>query len=741
MATACRYIPGLHQTTHARYMNSLFHARHQAGPFRLLALLVILFAGCTSTPKSQKWSGVNPSTYPPARHELATFSYGDISIEDPYAWMESLEDPELDPWLNAQDALLSDYIADDDVYSAILKRLEETSTYPFQSTPIVRGERMFVTRRSTSQSQFDVYRISPGTERLVLDANGQSGQLALQSISPDGKTLVAVYSEEPGRWKELVVLDVDSGTEYARIPGFYTGLSSLAWSRDSESFHYVQYDVPADRQAALGAPTLMQHAIHAPTSTDTVVWNTGDASMSLSLRVSRDNTELLIDVSLSGGTFNGMFDQVYRMPRMATGAPERLVADAPGMWAFEAATTDSYLYRTTALGGNGGLVALSRSNPSYATASTVIPEDDRAIGSVFAFRNQLVIVYTVDARTVLRITDLDGQDIATLDDGYPSVTGLADNPDSDVAWFGAAILTDPGAIYEIDLETGTRTTYYRPTLNMQPTAFIQRVVTVTREDGPDLPMYLVHRADLELNGDSPVFIYGYGAWAWSAYPWQLHMIPWLEMGGIYAVPNVRGGGEKGAEWHQAGIGVNKENTVRDYIDAMEWLVESSYTSPGLIVANGGSGSAILPAIASQRRPDLVGAAIIDYPALDMIRLKEFGAGESWLPETGDPNNPEDIARLLSLSPYHTMSDPTCLPPTIVQVGTQDNTTTPMHAYKYAAKAQSLQTCDHPILLQVVRGAGHAYGKDTPQSRRTQAQQLSFLVRRFDGQLNVSELGG
>ena len=243
-------------------------------------------------------------------------------------------------------------------------------------------------------------------------------------------------------------------------------------------------------------------------------------------------------------------------------------------------------------------------------------------------------------------------------------------------------------------------------------------------------MFLLHRKDLKLNGDNPVFMYAYGAWSWSAFPWQGYLLPWVELGGIYALPNIRGGGEYGESWHEAGMRLNKQNGIDDFIAAAEWLIENKYTSSKRLAANGGSASGIVPAAAMIQRPDLFGAAVIDFPALDKLRYTRFGSAKSWIPEFGTPENEEDFKALISYSPYHNVKNGACYPATFVQVGEKDNTTTPMHGYKFAAALQAAQGCDNPVVLKISWGAGHSYGLTPELSRETQAQQMAFLIKTF-----------
>ena len=274
--------------------------------------------------------------------------------------------------------------------------------------------------------------------------------------------------------------------------------------------------------------------------------------------------------------------------------------------------------------------------------------------------DRLVVRFVQDAREFARIYDYDGTLHHVIDHVVPSMNGFADDRGRAITFYGASTLYAP-RVYRLDVHTGESEIFFEPELDLDADNFVAKQVFFESKDGTRVPMFLLHRKDLELDGTNPVFMYAYGSSAWSAFPWQGHMLPWIEMGGVYAVPNIRGGGEYGDAWHAAGIRRNKQTGIDDFIAAGEWLIAQRYTSSERLVANGGSASGILPGAAIVQRPDLFGAAVINFPALDQVRYTEFGTARSWIPEFGDPAIAEDFQALVAYSPYHNIESSTSCP--------------------------------------------------------------------------------
>jgi prolyl oligopeptidase len=395
-----------------------------------------------------------------------------------------------------------------------------------------------------------------------------------------------------------------------------------------------------------------------------------------------------------------------------------------------------FLVRTTRDAPCGPIAAVDASAPAGGRWADVVPQGDDTLYLANVVAERLVAVFVRDARHVVEVYSLDGrrEREVVLPDLGTTFSGYVGRPADRYAFYSFNSVAYPGAasVFRLDPRSGESAPVAAPRLPFDPRDFVTTQAFFRSKDGTRVPMFVAHRRGLERDGRRPVFLYAYGAFAWAATPWyQPHVLAWMERGGVYALANVRGGGEYGQEWYRAGIGARRQNAVDDYLAAAEHLVSAGYTSRGRIVANGGSASGALPPLAMVQRPELFGAAVIDIPVLDMLRFDRFTGGTRWRSELGDPSRAEDVPVLLAQSPYHLLRKGACYPPTLVTAGEKDQTAMPAHAYKFVAALQAAQSCAAPALLQVVWGGGHSFGLDPPQTAATLARQLVYLERALE----------
>jgi prolyl oligopeptidase len=349
--------------------------------------------------------------------------------------------------------------------------------------------------------------------------------------------------------------------------------------------------------------------------------------------------------------------------------------------------------------------------------------------------DRLIVFSTRDAAPRVRIHALSGEverdlplpPLTTVwgpSVGSPGFGGRATDRE---AYFVATGVADPGSVYRLDPRTGRTDLFLRPSFGFDPGAFVGRQVFYTGKDGTRIPMFIAHHRDVRPDGSRPVFMYGYGAFGWAAFPWfQPQILAWMENGGVYAIPCLRGGGEYGEAWHEAAIRERKQTSVDDYIAAAEWLVANEYAAPRKVVANGGSASGVIAAAALIQRPALFGAAVIDIPALDMVRYDRHTGAASWIPEFGSTASVVEFRALRALSPYHNLDPRVCYPPTLVLAGEKDDIAVPSHAYKFIAALQASQPCASRALLLVAWGAGHTFGSSNEASAENWSRQLAFV---------------
>ena len=712
-------------------MHLFFSAPSLVG-FILLSITIVRLESCAQS---------YPVEYPLTYRINHSFSYHGIPVEDPYNWMENLESDSLHTWMEEQDRITKGYLSDQHLVRYLENRLNESRNVVIEGVPTIRGDRVFLNKREPGQTTGNEYvrDVDKENERLLIDALAMKKKgftIAVSSHSPDGNWVTYQKAEGQSRWSKTYLVQATDGSHSLEVlEGFYRGRSNIAWKHDGSGFFYTRYPIPDNPQAPLGIPRIYFHTPGTPQTEDNLIYERpDDPALSYNLKVTFDDDYLIISASESGGTFNGLYDRIFYTSledqSLQDGALNinELFPSVSASFAFEGSDGNRFRIRTTHDAPAMRVVELTPAHAEVSKWNELIPEAAESIQAVHEIGDRLVVEYIRDARILLRIFDMKGHQAHEINLLSPSIYGLSDDRNEDYGYFGASILYDPGSVFKLNVKTGEKELYYRPNLSLNPDHFITEQVFYRSKDGTRVPMYLVYKKGLKRDGKNPTFLYAYGAWSWSAFPWQNHMIPWMEAGGIYAVANIRGGGEYGEKWHKAGIRLQKQNGIDDYIAAAEWLIEQAYTSSQKIVANGGSASGILPGAAITQQPGLFAATVINFPTLDKIKYDQFGSAKSWVPEFGDPSNPDDFSALFAYSPYHNINPNTCYPPTWIQVGEKDDTTTPMHGYKFAAALQHAQSCTNPILLKITWGAGHSYGFSPEQRRETQAQELAFLFK-------------
>jgi len=364
----------------------------------------------------------------------------------------------------------------------------------------------------------------------------------------------------------------------------------------------------------------------------------------------------------------------------------------------------------------------------------LIPEREGTVDTWVAVRvtgEAIIVGYREDGIYVPRVFGLDGSPRykVELPETGSVWTGFVGHQGSSETFYVVSGFADPGTVFRLDVESGRSSVFRRPQTPWNPQEIETRVVFYSGPGGERIPMYLAHHRDLTLTGKEPVMMYGYGFGAWASGPWfRAHMWEFFEMGGVFALPALRGGGEFGEEWHRAGVGVHRQNGVDDFIAAAEWLIEEGLASPETLIAETQSAGASLVGAALMQRPDLFGAGVFGFPLLDLMRYEQYTSGARWRGELGSVENPEERKALLAYSPIHNVQPDVCYPPILILPGENDETTPPMHAYKFAAALERAEDCESPALLRVAWGAGHSYGLTAEDKAANFADQLAFMAK-------------
>lgn len=671
--------------------------------------------------------------YPDARRADVVDVHHGVEVADPYRWLEEPGTPESRAWLAAQDELLERYLADSPVREAIRHRIEAIQSFERTGLAIPAGGRTFYASWPDGTIDLRLHVLDePGDEgRFVADAatlfDDSELRIARYAPSPDGRHLLLHVARGPSAWETLRVYDVDAGRLLPDSVGnFHGGRGSVAWAGDGSGFYYVRFEIPEERggiRNAVERPEIRFHRLGEPQVDDRLVHHRPDhPDWLLFPSVTPDGRYLVVNVLDPGVSENRITVLDLADP---DADPVRLIPEPDATYAYEANVGSTFLVRTTKGAPLNRLVAIDLALPAPEHWREVIPESDDAMNAVTRVGDRLVVRYVRDARNVLALHELDGTFVEEIElPTFGFVGMMPDHLEADWTTYGLVVQYDPGTVYRLDATTGDSERLLRPELAFDPDDYTTGQVFYEAQDGTRIPMFLVHRKDVEPGPDVPVWMYGYGAFGWSAFPWfQAHMIAWLDLGGVYALPNIRGGGEYGEAWWEAGRGLNENTSIDDFVDAGAALVERGLASPELLVANGGSASGPLAGAALALRPDDFGAAVIEYPTLDMLRYHHFGG---WPSEFGTVEDPDAFRVLLSYSPLHILEPGACYPPTLVQAGGKDEVVSPVHAYKYVAALQAAQGCPNPVLLLVARDAGHNLGSTPGEVANTAAAEFAFL---------------
>lgn len=660
-----------------------------------------------------------------------------IAVPDPYRWMEAMTSQETGDWARAEDRYTRRLLGGP-ARDSLRARIAAIAGGRRYGVPVRGGSRYYYVDADASFSRSRLIETDAGGKsRIVLHEDSLPGsgatRLARVAPSPDGRWLAWGTSTSGSSWLVLRVRDLHRSRDLGdSLTGLHSARSTLVWLPDGSGFYYERLVPPRageELSQRLGGETLWYHQTGTSQSADRLIYDPGIASQVLSTSISGDGRWLVMGQSEGGAPTNTVLVQDLRQPQ-AVVVP--LIGTADAAYTFLGGFGDTLWFQTTLDAPRSRIVALNPRRPDRSEWRVVIPQSedpvDPTIGAAL-IGEQLIVPYRHDAWMKVSVFDRTGR--FSYDLKLPKVasiwtpfTGL---PAGKEAMFVLSDFADPGTVYRLDVPTGGLTVFRQPQLVHDPQAFVTRQVFFHSKDGTRIPMFVSHRRDLTPSSGTPVLLYGYGAFGWSASPWfRPDVTAWMERGGMFAMPNIRGGGEYGQQWHEAGIRRNKQRAIDDMIAAAEWLIGSGWTSRGRLIINGGSASGMLAAAAMLQRPELFAAGTIDYPALDMVRLDHFTGGRQWRSDFGSTEDPEDFRALLAYSPYHAIRPGECYPPTLVLPGEKDETTVPMHAYKFIAALQAAQSCPNPVLLRVSWGAGHSAGATVEDSIDNWADQLSFM---------------
>lgn len=673
---------------------------------------------------------------PPTRKDPVVDDFHGQSIEDPYRWLETEDAPEVVAWTEEQNRVTLEALASPS-RAGIHDRLHQLLSIGALGTPSPRQGRYFYMRREGHQNHAVLYLregAPDGPERVILDPNAWSadGTEALDWYYPDRSGRLLAYGRSSGgdEWSTLRVLDVGTGEHLAdEIPR--ARAASVSWLPDASGFYYTRYpdagEVPEGEEHY--HRRIYFHSLGSAVEADPLIFGEGREKEDWpGTHLSKDGRHLLISVSV-GWTRTDL----YVLDR-ETGTLTTIVEGEEALYDGELYRGRLYLH-TNFEAPRYRLFEVDLATPERSAWKEILPETDWVLEWTGIVGGVLFVSYLADATSRFFRYDLEGGSRTEIPlPTLGSLGGIGGEWDGRELFYGFSSFTVPPTVYRYDLVTGESTLWGRVEADVDPDRYEIHQVRYQSKDGTTVPMFVVHRKGLAQDGDQPTLLTGYGGFNLSMTPgFSRANFLWLENGGVYAVANLRGGGEYGTPWHEGGRRGNKQNVFDDFLAAAEWLIANGYTRPERLALYGGSNGGLLVGAALTQRPDLFRAVVCAVPLLDMLRYHHFRIARLWIPEYGSPEDPEEFAWLYAYSPYHRVRDGERYPAVLLTTGASDSRVDPMHARKMAARLQEATSSELPILLRVETRAGHGAGKPLAKVLEEATDMWTFL---FD-QLGVT----
>lgn len=671
-------------------------------------------------------------TYPKTTKKPVTETFFGTKVTDNYRWLEDDKSEETKNWVQAENEVTFGYLSKIPYRKEIKNRLSELWNYEKIGTPFLEGDYTYFYKNNGLQNQNVLYRKKgDDATEVFLDPNtfSKDATTSLVSIefSKNGKTAAYSISEGGSDWRKIIIIDAAS-KEIKEDTLVDVKFSGISWYKN-EGFYYSSYDKP--KGSKLSAKTdqhkLYYHKLGTSQKEDLVIFGEkpSEKHRYVGGNVTEDNRYLIISASISTSG-NKLFLKDLEQPnsKLIT-IINHVKSDT-----YVAENNGSKLYLVTNLNApNKKVVTVDAKNPSPENWIDFIPETENVLslntGAGYFFAN-----YMVDAVSKILQYNINGQFIREIKlRGVGSASGFGGKATAKELYFSFTNYSTPGASFKFNPKNGTYKTYWKPKIAFNPEFYTSKQVFYTSKDGTKIPMIITHKKGIILNGKNPTILYGYGGFNVSLTPsFSITNAVWMEQGGVYAVPNLRGGGEYGKKWHNAGTKMQKQNVFDDFIAAAEYLIEKNYTSSNYLAIRGGSNGGLLVGATMTQRPDLMQVALPAVGVLDMLRYHTFTAGAGWAYDYGTANDsPEMFAYLKGYSPVHNVKKGVKYPATLITTADHDDRVVPAHSFKFAVELQEKQTGKNPVLIRIETNAGHGAGTPVAKTIEQYADIFGFTL--------------
>lgn len=684
-------------------------------------------------------------TYPSSKTVDETQVYFGQTVADPYMWLEQdvRKSKEVEDWVEAQNKVTFDYLEQLPYRKKIEARLTQLWDYEKYGTPFKRGDRYYFYKNDGLQNQSVLYRLDAidAEPQVLIDPNQWSddGTVALGGLafSPDGKLLAYGVQESGSDWRTWYVMEIESGKKLdEKIEWIKFG--GADWSADSRGFFYGRYDAPAagqEFQSLNKNQKVFYHKIGTSQSEDVLIhedpehpdWGFGPT-------VTEDGKYLLITIWVgTDDRYRVMYakleDAVNKAPQLVD-----LVDNFENEYSYIGNEGTNFYFKSDLDAPRKRILVIDLEKPDKASYREIVPEATESMASAGMVGDYIIAEYLQDAKSQVKVFDLEGKFVRAVEfPGIGSASGFGGKRDHDSTFYSFSSFNRPPSIFRYDLQSGKSTLFREAQVDFDPRDYQVKQVFYSSKDGTRVPMFIAHKKGIEFNGRNPTLLYGYGGFNISLTPsFSISRLQWMEMGGVFAMPNLRGGGEYGQEWHKAGTKTHKQNVFDDFIAAAEWLIDNKYTSPTHLGIQGGSNGGLLVGACMTQRPELFGACLPAVGVMDMLKFQTWTAGRFWVDDYGSAEaSQEEFEALYAYSPYHNLKSGTAYPPTMVTTSDHDDRVVPGHSFKFAARLQACNSGENPTLIRIETKAGHGAGKPTAKIIEQAADLWAFLAKHLE----------
>ncbi|MBC8232492.1 S9 family peptidase [bacterium] len=667
--------------------------------------------------------------------------YHDISIEDTYRWLEDdvRESKEVADWVAVQNKVTFGYLKKIPEREAINRRLTELWNYERYDSLFKRGGRYYYYKNDGLQNHSVLYTMESldSEPRVLIDPNewSKDGTIAMvgSAFSDDGKYIAYGVTEAGSDWQIWRVMEIETG-KILDDELKWVKFSGMSWTKDGKGFFYGRYDEPKDGEKFQSVnlnQKIYYHRVGTSQSEDVLVYHRPDQpDWGFGTSVTEDGRYLVITV---GKGTDAKYRIIYKDLNEPYGMPIDLIDNFENEYSFVGNDGPVFFFKTDLDAPKGRLISIDIRKPERENWNSIIHEAKEPLTSVSLVGSLFVANYLKDARTQVKIYTMDGEFVREVE--FPTIGsayGFDGRRADTETFYSFSSFATPDSIYRYDVITGKSALIHQAKVDFNPGDYEVKQIFYHSKDDTRVPMFIAHKKGIKLDGSNPTLLYGYGGFNASLTPYfSIDWLAWMEMGGVFAMPNLRGGGEYGEEWHKAGKKLNKQNVFNDFIAAAEWLIDNGYTRPEKLAIQGASNGGLLVGAVMTQRPELFAACLPAVGVMDMLRFHKFTAGRFWVDDYGSPDDPEEFKALLAYSPYHNLRKGIKYPPALVTTADTDDRVVPAHSFKFAAALQYIQAGNAPVLIRIETRVGHGSGKPTAKIIEEISDQWAFLVKNLN----------